>query len=226
MSDWGAVNDRVKGLKAGLDLEMPGDIGHNRQVLLDAIKNRKLTMEELDTAVRRVLNMINNTTMAEGEVPAKFEEHAELSKQLSVDSAVLLKNDNNILPLQDDLHYLVIGDMFEKMRYQGGCSSVGQSRGLWFLRSWVRAPSSTPKNRREVRSLAFFCCVWHKQGVSPKTTPLHLYILLYLYKRILHNLSLEQAVTNNTRNSCSERSILALHISQSDTNLQHWRHSS
>ena len=124
MSDWGAVNDRVKGLKAGLDLEMPGDIGHNRQVLLDAIKNRKLTEKELDVAVRRVLNMINNTTMVEGEVPAKFDEHAQLAKEISVDGAVLLKNDNDILPLHDDVHYLVVGDMFEKMRYQGAGSSL------------------------------------------------------------------------------------------------------
>ena len=124
MSDWGAVNDRVKGLKAGLDLEMPGDIGHNRQVLLDAIKNRKLTMAELDTAVRRVLNVINNTTMIEFGVPADFDKHAELAKALSVDSAVLLKNENKILPLKDDIHYLVIGDMFEKMRYQGAGSSL------------------------------------------------------------------------------------------------------
>ena len=124
MSDWGAVNDRVEGLKAGLDLEMPGDIGHNRQVILDAINDGTLSMDVLDTAVRRVLNMIYNTSLAHGDVPAKFDEHANLAKEIAVDSAVLLKNKGNILPLNEGEKYLVIGEMFEKMRYQGAGSSL------------------------------------------------------------------------------------------------------
>lgn len=124
MSDWGAVNDRVEGLKSGLDLEMPGDVGHNRQVIVDAVTNGTLSMEVLDTAVKRVLNMIYNTTLVEGNVSAKFDEHALLAKELAVDSAVLLKNKNNILPLNENEKYLVIGEMFEKMRYQGAGSSL------------------------------------------------------------------------------------------------------
>ena len=124
MSDWGAVNDRVEGLKAGLDLEMPGDIAHNRQVILDAVKDGSLDVEVVDTAVRRVLNMIYNTTLVEGAVPVKFEEHADLARQLSTDGAVLLKNKDNLLPLSDDSKVLVIGEMFEKMRYQGAGSSL------------------------------------------------------------------------------------------------------
>lgn len=124
MSDWGAVNDRVEGLKSGLDLEMPGDIGHNRQVILDAINDGTLSMEVLDIAVRRVLNMIYNTSLVSGEIPAKFDEHAELAKDIAIDSAVLLKNKNSILPLNEDEKYLVIGEMFEKMRYQGAGSSL------------------------------------------------------------------------------------------------------
>lgn len=124
MSDWGAVNNRVEGLKSGLDLEMPGDIGHNRQVIVDAVKSGKLSVEELDTAVARVLNMINNTTAPKEEVPAKFDEHAILAKEIAIDSAVLLKNKNTILPLNENEKYLVIGEMFEKMRYQGAGSSL------------------------------------------------------------------------------------------------------
>ncbi len=124
MSDWGAVNDRVEGLKAGLDLEMPGDIGHNRQVIVDAVNNGTLSIDVVDQAVRRVLNMIYNTSLVEGEVPAKFNEHAELAKEIAVDSAVLLKNKDNILPLEEGRKYLVIGEMFEKMRYQGAGSSL------------------------------------------------------------------------------------------------------
>ncbi len=124
MSDWGAVNDRVNGLKAGLDLEMPGDIGHNRQVIIDAVNDGSLPIEVVNKSVRRVLNMIYNTSLATEKIPAKFDEHASLAKELAIDSAVLLKNNNNILPLSEDKKYLIIGEMFEKMRYQGAGSSL------------------------------------------------------------------------------------------------------
>ena len=124
MSDWGAVNDRVKGLIAGLDLEMPGDVGHNRQVIIDAVYDGTLPMEVLDTAVRRVLNMVYNTSLAQEKLEADFDEHAELARFISVDSAVLLKNDKNILPLNEKKKYLVVGEMFENMRYQGAGSSL------------------------------------------------------------------------------------------------------
>ena len=124
MSDWGAVNDRVEGLKAGLDLEMPGDIGHNRQVIIDAVHNGTLPIEVVNTAVKRILNMVYTTMSVDGYIPDKFEEHAELAKNIAVDSAVLLKNKNNVLPLDEGKRYLVIGEMFEKMRYQGAGSSL------------------------------------------------------------------------------------------------------
>lgn len=124
MSDWGAVNDRVEGLKCGLDLEMPGDIGHNRQVLLDALDEGKLDEATLDTAVRRVLNMIYNTTVNSEKLPEKFNEHSELAKNLSIEGAVLMKNEGRVLPLSHSDQYLVVGEMFEKMRYQGAGSSL------------------------------------------------------------------------------------------------------
>ena len=124
MSDWGAVNDRVEGLNSGLDLEMPGDIGHNRQAILNAVKNGTLSIETVNKSVLRVLNMVYNTTLATDEVEDKFEEHATLAKIMSEDSAVLLKNENNILPLSKKESYLVVGEMFENMRYQGAGSSL------------------------------------------------------------------------------------------------------
>lgn len=124
MSDWGAVNNRVKGLRAGLDLEMPGDIAHNRQAILNALNDGSVSIETVDRAVRRVLNMINNTTMATEPIPEKFEEHAMLAKVIAEDSAVLLKNENGALPLSNDKRYLIVGDMFANMRYQGSGSSL------------------------------------------------------------------------------------------------------
>lgn len=124
MSDWGAVNDRVEGLKSGLDLEMPGDIAHNRQLIVDAVNNGTLSVDVVDRAVRRVLNMVYNTTLATEEIPEKFEQHASLAKEISVDGAVLMKNDDGALPLNEGERFLVVGEMFEKMRYQGAGSSL------------------------------------------------------------------------------------------------------
>ena len=124
MSDWGAVNDRVEGLKSGLDLEMPGDIAHNRQLLLDAVKDGRLSMEVVDTAVRRVLEMVKRGAELEKNEENGFLVHAELAKNIAVDSAVLMKNEGEALPLCPCRKYLVVGDMFEKMRYQGAGSSL------------------------------------------------------------------------------------------------------
>ena len=124
MSDWGAVNDRVLGLSAGLDLEMPGDIGHNRQVIVDAVNDGRLSMEIVDTAVRRVLAIVKRGVESKRKVENKFEEHAQLAKQLATDSAVLMKNEGKALPLCSCKKYLVVGEMFEKMRYQGAGSSL------------------------------------------------------------------------------------------------------
>lgn len=124
MSDWGAVNDRVEGLKCGLDLEMPGDIAYNRRVIVDAVKDGSLSVEALDTAVRRVLNMINNTTVNNSKLPEGFDAHADLALEIALDSAVLMKNQGRTLPLDKSSKYLVVGEMFENMRYQGAGSSL------------------------------------------------------------------------------------------------------
>ena len=58
MSDWGAVNDRVKGLAAGLDLEMPSSGGLNDAKIVEAVKNGTLDEKVLDTAVKRILEQV------------------------------------------------------------------------------------------------------------------------------------------------------------------------
>ncbi len=123
MSDWGAVNDRVKSLKAGLDLEMPGDIAHNRQVIVDACNNGQLDIKDVDNAVRNVLKLINNT-LKEDKKNTDFEVNSKLAYEASVESSVLLKNEMKVLPLNKDYKYVIIGDLFTNMRYQGAGSSL------------------------------------------------------------------------------------------------------
>ncbi len=124
MSDWGAVNDRVAGLNAGLDLEMPGDILHNNQLIINAVKEGRVSEQILNTSVKRVLNMVYNGIDGARVQEPCFEENSLLSGDISCEGAVLLKNQNNLLPLDENGNYLVIGELFEKMRYQGAGSSL------------------------------------------------------------------------------------------------------
>ena len=123
MSDWGAVNDRVKGLEAGLDLEMPASGGHTDAEIVEAVRSGELKEEVLDTAVERILNIIFKFT--DNRQPGNFnrEEDHKLAGKIARESMVLLKNDG-ILPLKENGQKIAfIGKFAEKPRFQGGGSS-------------------------------------------------------------------------------------------------------
>jgi len=122
MTDWGATHDRVQSVWAGCELDMPGDAPHNREALLDAVAEGSLPVAVLDEAVRRMLRLIlRPRAVAEGRHdPAA---HAELSREIATDGAVLLANDG-ILPLSASEEVLVVGELFERMRFQGAGSSL------------------------------------------------------------------------------------------------------
>ena len=123
MSDWGTTHDRVLGVKSGLDLEMPGDTPICRKWLYDAVNNGELSMEELDKAVRNVLLLVEKHADDKKLDSVDWDAHHQLAKEIAAEGAVLLKNDGN-LPLNKDESLLVVGEMFEKMRYQGAGSSL------------------------------------------------------------------------------------------------------
>lgn len=123
VSDWTAVNDRVKGLAAGLDLEMPSSHGYNDAKIIQAVKNGTLKEEILDQAVTRILNIVfRYTENKKNSVVFEHEKHHALAQKVSEESMVLLKNDN-ILPLRKDSKLAFIGSFANKPRYQGGGSS-------------------------------------------------------------------------------------------------------
>ena len=122
MTDWGATHDRVEGLKAGLDLEMPGDTVYCRRKIIDGVQDGTLPESVLDDAVENILRLVDRCKGKKGGA-ADFEAHHDLAAEIAADCAVLLKNDG-ILPLNRERKYLVAGDLFEKMRYQGAGSSM------------------------------------------------------------------------------------------------------
>jgi len=124
VSDWGAVNERVKALEAGLDLEMPSSFGIRDQQIVQAVKEGKLSEEVLDRAVERILNLIFKAVDGRKENATYDKEaHHQLAREVARECMVLLKNEDKILPLKRQGTIAVIGEFARKPRYQGGGSS-------------------------------------------------------------------------------------------------------
>lgn len=122
MTDWGATHDKIKMIRSGLDLEMPGDTAVCRKWIVDALASGELSEEELDKAVRNVLTLVGKHENDKS-AAADFEAHHELARLVALDSAVLLRN-RGMLPLSKEKQYFITGELFEKTRYQGSGSSM------------------------------------------------------------------------------------------------------
>lgn len=122
MSDWGAVNERVPGLKAGLELEMPASGGETDRQIVEAVKNGTLKEEILDRAVERILNVIFDYVDHKKDEVFDMEKDHALAEKVETESMVLLKNEG-ILPLKKGSRVAFIGAFAKNPRYQGGGSS-------------------------------------------------------------------------------------------------------
>ena len=124
MSDWGAVSDRVLGVKAGLDLEMPSSGGERDRAVLQAVRDGRLDEKYVDQAVERILEIslrfLNNR---KPETPWDKEADHALAGRLAAECLVLLKNEGDILPLKREEKVALIGEFAVRPRYQGGGSS-------------------------------------------------------------------------------------------------------
>lgn len=122
MSDWGAVNDRVKGVAAGLDLEMPYTGGaHDRQAAR-AVASGALPEADVDACVSRVVALALKSRVR---VKAPYDKtaHHALARRAAAESAVLLKNEGGMLPLRPGMRVAMLGAFAETPRYQGAGSS-------------------------------------------------------------------------------------------------------
>ncbi len=124
VSDWGAVNERVDALKAGLELEMPANGGIGDAKIVAAVKDGKLDEKILDRAVEQLLRFVFNAIELQ-KPNATFDpnEHHQLARRVAAESMVLLKNDHNLLPLSKKGRVAVIGEFAVQPRYQGSGSS-------------------------------------------------------------------------------------------------------
>ena len=125
VSDWGATSDRVKGIEAGLDLEMPSSFGYNDKKIVEAVKNGTLSEAALDKVVARMLRFI--LTQAKQLTPdyrCDYEESHRLARRIGGEGAVLLKNENGALPLEKGKKVAIVGALAKDSRYQGAGSSL------------------------------------------------------------------------------------------------------
>ena len=122
ISDWGAENNRVKGLKATHELEMPGGRGDGVNEIITAVKNNKIPEKQLDEAVDRIIDIATRKKEIKEE-KYDFQSHHEIAEKIAEETIVLLKNNENILPLKNK-KIALIGDMAKTPRYQGAGSST------------------------------------------------------------------------------------------------------
>ena len=125
VSDWGGNNDRIKSLAEGGNLEMPTTKGETNEEIVKAIKEGRLDEAILDKSVNAYLNVLNKTSEALKEKPeVDLDEHHNLARRCAEECMVLLKNEDNLLPLRKSDKVAVIGDFFFNPRYQGAGSSI------------------------------------------------------------------------------------------------------
>ena len=123
VSDWGAVHDRVAAVQAGLDWEMPPDLERSPSAVVAAVEGGWLDESVLDTSVRRMLEMVaKGRHVLDLDESVDVDAHHELARHAAVESAVLLKNDGDLLPLGDG-SIGVIGEFARTPRFQGSGSS-------------------------------------------------------------------------------------------------------
>lgn len=124
ITDWGAMNDRIDGFKAGCDLSMPGGSDYMEADVCKAVREGRIAEELIDRSSERILKMIFR---AQETIADKYETDMEQHHRLAVKAAekggVLLKNEDGILPLSGAENILIAGYMARDMRIQGAGSS-------------------------------------------------------------------------------------------------------
>ena len=138
VSDWGASNDHALGVKHGSHLEMPGTKQTGQKEILKGIQEGVLTEEELDKRLDELLDVIFSTKEGADKACKSFgigrssmteqgydvESHHALARRAAEEGIVLLKNEGDILPLQEEAKVVLVGDFAKTPRYQGAGSSL------------------------------------------------------------------------------------------------------
>ncbi len=125
VSDWGAVSNRVKSLKAGLDLEMPANYGYSYKLVKKALDKNEITKELIEKSASRVIKLVNELKDNK-KLNLNYDYSKEAARTIARESIVLLKNEN-VLPFRETDKVLIVGEFAKRPRNQGGGSSFVNS---------------------------------------------------------------------------------------------------
>ena len=125
VTDWGASNDHVAGVKCQSNVEMPNPGLDSARELIQAATegSGRITEEEIDRAILPIIEAALYVRDNDHTKGFNIDDHHKLAHDAAVKSAVLLKNDEDILPLQPGTKVCLKGPFVEKPRYQGSGSS-------------------------------------------------------------------------------------------------------
>ena len=171
VTDWGAMNDRIEGFRAGCDLNMPGGSAYMEKEVYQAVRRGKLPEALIDSSAGRILKLVlqaKRTLQDTKKLPKKakcdYEAHHQLARNAAEQGTVLLQNRDHILPLKKEDKIAVIGKMAERIRFQGAGSShinpTKLSQPLKSLPYFVYAPgcdengNTTPELLKEAKEAA------------------------------------------------------------------------
>lgn len=140
VTDWGALCNRVKAMHAGCDLSMPGGSNYMEDWVEAAVQDGSLPESDVDACAARVIALVLKSQTRPKGKPFDREAHHALARRVAESGAVLLKNEDGILPLQAE-DVVLIGEMARTMRYQGsGSSHINPTRLISLCEAWPQAP--------------------------------------------------------------------------------------
>jgi beta-glucosidase len=105
-----------------MDLEMPGKNKYNDKKVVDALDNGQCNPSVINSSISRLLSLIEKYPTTGEEFDE--ESHHQIARNIAAQSFVLLKNEENALPLTSNVGILIVGEMAKKPRYQGSGSSL------------------------------------------------------------------------------------------------------
>ena len=124
ISDWGALNKESDSFKNGLNLEMPGLDNSRFKRLYKDLKKGNMTLEELDEACIPMIDLERKVKQGRQiKLDCDYSNNEQIAREVANNCAVLLKNEQNILPINKNQNVLFIGGFIFNPRYQGGGSS-------------------------------------------------------------------------------------------------------
>lgn len=167
VTDWGAMNDRMESFASGCDLSMPGGSSYMEKQTVKAVKDGRLRSEIIDKCAGRVLKLIlESRKVLDGKNSDEFdiESHHMLAKSVADEGIVLLKNEGNALPIQEQESILLLGHMAAESRYQGAGSShicptrldsvVNAMAGTKFIEACDAKGNMIESDLEEIKSVA------------------------------------------------------------------------